>query len=61
MLTNTLKALVYKVFLETFYGKIIKKLVFLKLFIFHIKVMSKLSLNSLLTIVLRVSVNLTHL
>ena len=61
MLTNTLKALVYKVFLETFYGKIIKKLVFLKLFIFHIKVMSKLSLNSLLTIVLKVSVNLTHL
>ena len=61
MLTNTLKALVYKVFLETFYGKIIKKLVFLKLFIFHIKIMSKLSLNSLLTIVLRVSVNLTHL
>ena len=61
MLTNTLKALIYKVFLETFYGKIIKKLVFLKLFIFHIKVMSKLSLNSLLTIVLRVSVNLTHL
>ena len=56
-----IKALVYKVFLETFYGKIIKKLVFLKLFIFHIKVMSKLSLNSLLTIVLRVSVNLTHL
>ena len=61
MLTNMIKALVYKVFLETFYGKIIKKLVFLKLFIFHIKVMSKLSLNSLLTIVLRVSVNLTHL
>ena len=36
MLTNTLKALIYKVFLETFYGKIIKKISFFKSFLYFI-------------------------
>ena len=29
MLTNALKALVYELFLETFYGKMIKQIIFL--------------------------------
>ena len=36
MLTNALRALVYELFLETFYWKLIKQLIFLTTFyIFH--------------------------
>ena len=37
MLTSVLKALVYELFFETFYGKMIKELIFYQFFILSIK------------------------
>ena len=58
MLTNALRALVYELFLKTFYEKMIKQLIFLTIFyIFH-KSCVKIFLIYLLTIVLKTLVNI---
>ena len=57
---DTLRVLVNEIFLETFFWKRKKKLIFfLWFFIFLMKVVSKLYLNSLLAIVLNAPVNNT--
>ena len=61
MLINPLRILVYKLFLETFYWENDKKKMLFTVFFFFflMKVVSKLFYYGLLTIVLRVSVNVT--
>ena len=64
MLTNAIRILVYKLFLETFYWENEKKmllivLLLLLLLLFLMKLVSKLFYHGLLTIVLRASVNVT--
>ena len=66
MLTNAIRILVYKLFLETFYWENEKKnmllivlLLLLLLLLFLMKLVSKLFYYGLLTIVLRASVNVT--
>ena len=56
---NVLRALVCKLFLEIFYKKMIKQLIFLQFFIFPIKVILKTFLIWLLTITLRTPFNMT--
>ena len=56
---NVLRALVYELFLEIFYKKMIKQLIFLQFFIFSIKVILKTFLIWLLTITLRTPFNMT--
>ena len=65
MLTNVIRILVYKLFLETFYWENEKKmllivlLLLLLLLLFLMKLVSKLFYHGLLTIVLKASVNVT--
>ena len=68
MLTNAIRILVYKLFLETFYWENEKKkmlltvlllLLLLLLLLFLMKLVSKLFYYDLLTIALRASVNVT--
>ena len=56
---NVLRALVCELFLEIFYEKMIKQLIFLQFFIFPIKVILKTFLIWLLTITLRTPFNMT--
>lgn len=61
MLTNALRVLIYELFLETFYlknNKIIN--VVENIYIFFMKMVSKLSYYCLLTIALRAFVKITH-
>ena len=59
MLMDTFKVMVNNPFEEIFYGEKKKQLMFWQLFPFPIKVVSKLSWNGLLTIVLMASVSMT--
>ena len=56
---NGLRALVCELFLEIFYEKMIKQLIFLQFFVFPIKVILKTFLIWLLTITLRTPFNMT--
>ena len=56
---NVLRALVCELFLEIFYEKMIKQLIFLQFFIFLIKMILKTFLIWLLTITLRTPFNMT--
>ena len=56
---NALRVLIYELFLEIFYEKMIKQLIFLQFFVFPIKVILKTFLIWLLTITLRTPFNMT--